>query len=491
MTYHVAVDIGASSGRLILTSIKNNKLHLEEVHRFPNGFSKKDGQDVWNIDGLLTEILIGLSHIKEKGINSCTLGIDTWAVDYVLIDKNGNRLREAVSYRDSRTIGVMEQVASKIKKEDIYQKTGIQFQSFNSIYQLYTESAEILAQTKHILMIPDYLGYRLTGNAVTEFTNATTTQLVNWQTKEFDKDLLHIIGVKPEQFAPIAQPGDVLGAILPRWHEQYDLPTCEVIVAPTHDTASAVVGTPGIGEDWAFLSSGTWSLLGVENKNVIVSKEAMDANYTNEGGAYHTYRFLKNIMGLWLIQEVKRHLQADISFATLIEEAEKYEPYQWFIPVSDDRFLNPNNMIKELQAYCQETNQTIPTSAGELARCVFDNLAISYRLAIDELEALTGNTLKQLIIVGGGSNNQLLNQLTADMTRKTVITGPSEATAVGNIATQLITTKVVQDLAEARELIKKSFDNHTYTPNIQFNADTILKKYTEVISHGQIHSTTI
>lgn len=491
MTYHVAVDIGASSGRLILASIQNNKLCLEEAHRFTNSFSKKNGQDVWNTDSLLTEILIGLSYIKSKGIERCTLGIDTWAVDYVLLSQNGNPLREAISYRDSRTNGIIDKVTSNITKESIYQKTGIQFQPFNSIYQLYTESANLLEQTKYILMIPDYLGYCLTGKAVTEFTNATTTQLVNWHTKEFDTDLLNIIGIKPEQFAPMAQPGDILGTILPKWYKQYDLPKCEVIVAATHDTASSVVGTPGMGSDWAFLSSGTWSLLGVENKNVIATKDAMMANYTNEGGAYETYRFLKNIMGLWLIQELKRNLNNDMTFADLVKEAEQYEPYKWFVDVSHQRFLNPPNMIEELQAYCGETNQSIPTTAGELTRCVIDNLAISYRLAMDQLEALTGKVFKQLIIGGGGSQNKLLNQLTADMIGKTVITGPSEATAVGNIVTHLITKNVISNIEEARILIKNSFESHTYLPSTTFDANNILKQYREVTSNGQTNSTTI
>lgn len=484
MKYHVAVDIGASSGRLILASIENGKLQLEEVHRFPNGFHKKNEHDVWNIDGLLKEILIGLSHIKAKGIDACTLGIDTWAVDYVLVGDNGNRLLDAISYRDNRTTGIIEKVASKISKEEIYQKTGIQFQPFNSIYQLYTESTEVLEKAKWILMIPDYLGYCLTGEAITEFTNATTTQLLNWETKEFDKDLLSVVGVRPEQFAPIAQPGDILGTISSKWDAEYDLPECEVIVAPTHDTASAVIGAPGSGERWAFLSSGTWSLLGAENIKVITKKEAMDANYTNEGGAYGTYRFLKNIMGLWLIQEVKRHLDTELSFAQLVKEAENHEPYQWFIDVTDDRFLNPFNMIKELQAYCRETNQSIPMTAGELARCIFDNLAIYYRLAMDELEEITAKEYEQLLIVGGGVQNRLLNQLTADMTNKIVITGPSEATAVGNLATQLITTNAVGDLAEARELIKYSFDSITFIPKENFDADDILRKYKEATLHG-------
>lgn len=356
--------------------------------------------------------------MKALGYDCCTVGIDTWAVDYVLLDEKGSRLREVISYRDKRTENTMEKLAQTISKETIYQKTGIQFQPFNTIYQLYEEDQELLRKTEQILMVPDYLGYCLTGKAAAEITNASTTQLLNALTGKFDLELLEAVSVKEQQFPPLTEPGQELGMLRNDWFPGYDLPACRVITVATHDTASAVLAAPGINNDWAYISSGTWSLIGIENEAPIINKLALKNNYTNERGANNTIRFLKNIIGMWMIQEVRKQLREDYNFQQLAEEAGKTKPFQQFINLNDDRFLYPHDMIKEIQHYCRETFQQIPHTAGELACCIYSNLAIIYAIAISELETITGKNIQQLHIIGGGAQNDFLNQLTADMSGK-------------------------------------------------------------------------
>lgn len=486
---YVAVDIGASSGRLILGEIKNGKLQIKEVSRFANGFTNEEGTCYWDLDHLLNQILLGLQKIKSMGYEQCVLGIDTWAVDYVLVDENGKRLREAVSYRDDRTMNTINIITKQRSKKEIYQKTGIQFQPFNTIYQLYEEDQKLLSAANTILMIPDYLGYCLTGVAVTEETNGSTTQLLNIHEHQFDSDLLALISVKKEQFARLVEPGTKLGTLKKEWFPSYDLPDVQVIAVASHDTASAIVGTPGVGNDWAYLSSGTWSLLGIENNKPIVKDEALQGNYTNEWGAFKTVRFLKNIMGMWLIQEVRRILPINYTFPQLVEEAKKVNAFKQFVNFNDERFLNPDNMIEEIQSYCRSTNQEIPISPGELANCIYNNLAIIYAIAIDELEKITGKKIERLHIVGGGSNNEWLNQLTANLSGRTVLAGPSEATAIGNVMMQMITTEEVTDLFAARNLIRHSFQIHVYQPEA-INRMAIINQYKEVVNSDYTTSST-
>ncbi|MBS4224278.1 rhamnulokinase [Lederbergia citrea] len=461
---HIAVDIGASSGRLVAGEIKENKLQIKEIHRFANGFTEKEGRLYWDIDHLLVEIVNGLAVAKSIGYEACTVGIDTWGVDYVLVGKNGNRLQEVVSYRDKRTEKTIEKIIKHIPKKLMYKKTGLHFLPFNTIYQLFEENPTLIRETDKILMVPDYLGYRLTGNMVMEETIASTMQLLNIDKRDFDDELLNIISVKKEQFPDFAEPGQELGWLKKDWFPAYDLPDCKLVTVASHDTASAVAGTPGIGEDWSYLSSGTWSLLGIETSQPVISELSQEENYTNEWGAFQTYRFLKNIMGMWIIQEVRKGLPKNYHYSQLVEEAKKVERFQQFINFNDDRFLNPANMAAEIQAYCKETNQPIPETAGEFAGCVYDNLAIIYAIAILDLEKITGKKIECLHIVGGGAQNELLNQLTADVSGKTVYAGPSEATAIGNLILQMIAVGEIEDLRAGRQLIQKSFDIKEYMP---------------------------
>ncbi|QHH21397.1 rhamnulokinase [Bacillus subtilis] len=477
---YTAIDIGASSGRIMVGELDEGKLDIQEIHRFANGFSQRDGHCFWDIDHLLKQILQGLQKVKTLGYEHCTVGIDTWAVDYVLLDEKGDRLREAISYRDRRTDHTIDKLEHTLSKAAIYQKTGIQFQPFNTIYQLYEEDRELLKKTDKIMMVPDYLGYCLTGKAVTEITNASTTQLLNASTGNLDPELLEAVSVQGQQFAPLTEPGCELGKLRNEWFPDYDLPACKVMTVATHDTASAVIAAPGVNDGWAYISSGTWSLIGIENKTPIITDLALENNYTNERGANNTIRFLKNIIGMWVIQEVRQQLQADYSFQQLAEEAEKTEPFQQFINLNDKRFLNPENMIKEIQHYCRQTRQKIPRTAGELACCIYSNLAIIYAIAIKELETITEKPIEQFHIIGGGARNDFLNQLTADMSGKAVYAGPIEATATGNLLMQMIAAKEVKDIKEARQVVRNSFSIKVFTPK-DIDRSTIIQSFQQTV----------
>lgn len=481
MTYHIAVDIGASSGRLVLGQLVDGSLRLAELHRFSNGFTEQDGSCFWKIDYLFDEIIKGLHQAKLRGIHECTLGIDTWAVDYVLLDAEGKRMNEVYAYRDRRTDGVMEEVGRLLPPEKVYAKTGIQQLPFNTLYQLYAHDRAELAAADQILLVPDYLYYRLGGSRMNEVTNASTTQLLNLGARDFDAELLAFLGLRREQFAPLTEPGEDLGFIKPELRAEYDLPECRLICVATHDTASAVLGTPMPEvRSTAYISSGTWSLLGVELDHPINDNRAMDANYTNEWGAYGTYRFLKNIMGLWLIQEVRRLDGNRYSFAELAEQAEACEGFRSLIPCNHPRFLNPDDMIQEIRQACGESGQPVPQTAGELARCILDSLALSYRSYLAELEELTGECLEVLQIVGGGANNGLLCQLTADVTGREVQAGPTESTALGNLAVQMIGTGKLAGIQEARRVIGNSVPVKTYLPRPVPRLEPLLVRWAQL-----------
>jgi rhamnulokinase len=485
MKKHIAVDIGASSGRLVAGWKQDGKIQLEEIYRFENEIKGKNGSCFWSIEKLFNEIVNGLKKAKEKGIEECTLGIDTWGVDYALIDAKGNRIQEVYAYRDERTKTAIQDISPKVSLEELYKKIGIQFLCFNTLFQLYVHDKEELAKAYKILLVPDYLYYRLTGIFISEKTNASTTQLLNLETKEYDEELLKLIGVKREQFATLVEPGEVIGPILEPLRKEYDLPRCELICVASHDTASAVLGVPGVEEHFAYLCSGTWSLMGVENMIPIATKESFCKNFTNEWGAYGTYRFLKNIMGLWLIQEVRRNLGNKLSFAELVSEASKISPFKFLIHCNDDCFLKPENMVLEVQNYCRNTGQLVPTTAGEFARCIFDSLALTYRKTLGEISSITGHPVNCLHIVGGGVQNELLCQLTADVVEIPVVAGPVESTALGNIVVQMISTGELRNLKEARNMIMNSFAIKTYQPAVITNLDEVYHSFNQLVSMGK------
>lgn len=479
---YVAVDIGASSGRLMLAKVNSNQqIQLEEIHRFKNGFKKTDGHDRWNIDYLIHEILTGLEKVKAAGYAKVYLGIDTWAVDYVLVGKDGNKLSNPISYRDGRTSNAINNLTSDLSKDELYKKTGIQFLDFNTLYQLYEEDHQLLKNTDKIMMIPDYIGYVLTGKVVTEVTNASTTQMLNLRAGLFDHDLLTKVNVNDDQFADLVEAGTLLGFVSENWMENFDLPVTEVITVATHDTASAVVGTPGEGDDWAFLSSGTWSLLGKELNTPENGQLAFQNNYTNEWGAYGTYRFLKNIMGLWMAQCVKRCYGNQYNFSVLASLAAKEQPVQQFIDVNDDRFVNPNNMIEEIQHYCQDTQQIVPETPGQVMMAIYANLALFYANEVQQLNSILSCHLKTLNIVGGGSNIALLNQMTSTLANIQVVAGPNEATAIGNALVQMISTGEVENIKLGRKMIGRSFELKCFVPETGLY-DGVLQRYQDFLN---------
>ncbi|OWA37589.1 rhamnulokinase [Saccharibacillus sp. O16] len=486
MRHAIAIDIGASSGRLVAASWAGNKLELTELHRFGNAFMEYEGHDYWDMDKLFAEILVGLKKAKASGIRSCTLGVDTWGVDYVLLDEQGQRIHNVYAYRDRRTVGAADRFHQEhLDRTTVYARTGIQELSFNTLYQLYVHDPEQLKQTKQILLAADYLYYRLTGQLINEVTNASTTQLLNLATREFDGELLQILGLQRQQFAKLTEPGTILGGLRAELEDSGEYPECTIVAAPTHDTASAVVGVPAVtGRPWAYISSGTWSLLGTELKEPRSGAAEHQANYTNEWGAYGTFRFLKNIMGLWMVQEVRRESGAAYSFGELAEHARHEAPFRSLVPCNNERFLNPSSMTEEIRAFCRESGQAVPDTPARLARCIFDSLALTYLDAMRELERLTNQRYEVLHIVGGGANNRLLSQLTADLLNVEVHMGPSEATAIGNIMVQLIASGELSDLEAARQTLAASFPPEVCSPNPIAGASDLLDRW-HMLTHPQ------
>lgn len=466
--YYLAIDIGASSGRHILSHMENGKLILEEVHRFPNGLHEKDGEKCWDYEALFNEIKTGLKKCKEIGKIPASVGIDTWGVDFVLLDENDKVLGNTVGYRDDRTQGMDEEVYKIIPHEQLYLRTGIQKAIFNTIYQLMAVKKghpEYLEQAKTFLMVPDYFHYLLSGKKSNEYTEASTSQLLNPQTKEWDKELIEMLGIPSDMFLPISVPGTVLGDLTKELQAELGF-NCKVVLPATHDTGSAVLAVPSNNPDTVYISSGTWSLMGVERMEADCSLESMAHNFTNEGGYQYRFRYLKNIMGLWMIQSVKKELKEeqgiDISFGELCAEAAK-QSITSLVDCNDGRFLAPKNMTKEVQVACEESGQQVPQTPAEIASVIYNSLAKCYAETIEEIQEITGKTYDSISVVGGGANAEYLNQLTAKYTGRTVFAGPTEATAIGNLMVQMMVGGELTDLNSARDCVFASFDVKTYT----------------------------
>ena len=461
--YYLAVDIGASSGRHMLASMKDGKMQLEEVYRFPNGMDNKNGTLCWDVDRLITEIKNGLKKCKEIGKIPVSMGIDTWGVDYVLLDKDDNILGDTVGYRDSRTEGMDEKVYEVIPQDDLYARTGIQKQIFNTIYQLMAvkeSHPEYLEQAETILMIPDYFNFLLTGVKMNEYTEATTGQLISPKTNDWDYELIDMLGYNSRMFRPVSMPGTVVGDFTEEVQKEVGF-NCTVVLPATHDTGSAVLAVPTNDDDAVYISSGTWSLMGIERKEADCSMESMKANFTNEGGYDHRFRYLKNIMGLWMIQSVKKEFTEDLSFAEICEMASK-ETIPSIVDCNDDCFLAPRSMIEAVQKFCRDTDQPVPETVGEISSVIYNSLAKCYGDTVEEIEAITGKKYSTIYVVGGGSNAGYLNELTAKYTGRKVSAGPSEATAIGNIIVQMLHDGVFASLPEARTCVKESFDVKMY-----------------------------
>ena len=475
MTYYLAIDIGASSGRHILGHLEDGKLVLEEIFRFDNLQVRKDGHDCWDMENLWKGVLGGLKACGAAGKIPVTLGIDTWGVDYVLLDEEDRILGNPVAYRDARTEGMDAVVSEIIPPEELYARTGIQKVSFNTIYQLTAqkrEAPEQLAKAKRFLMMTEYLNFLLTGVKQNEYTNNSTTALIHAESKTWDKELIARLGLPVEIFGEPAMPGTLLGGLKPEIQKEVGF-DCQVILPATHDTGSAFLAVPARDDNAVYLSSGTWSLLGVENDRPITSKESWEANFTNEGGAWYRFRYLKNIMGLWMIQSIRRELNGVAyvqgkeqrkeaakkwSFPELIEEAKKAEDFPSVVDVNLDCFLAPESMIDAIQKECARTGQPVPESVGELMQCVYTSLSLCYRDAIETLQKMTGKRYTSINIVGGGCQDSYLNQRTAEATGLTVFAGPIEGTAIGNLMVQMIAAGELADLPDARAAIVRSFE---------------------------------
>ena len=461
--YFLAIDIGASSGRHILGTVENNKIVLEEIYRFWNGMDNIDGSLCWDVDRLFGEILTGMKKCKEIGKIPVSVGIDTWGVDFVLLDKEEKIVGKAVGYRDHRTTGMDQEVYKLISEEDLYARTGIQKAIYNTIYQLMAvkkQHPEHLEQAEALLMIPDYFHYKLCGKKVQEYSEATTSQLLNPYTKDWDDELIELLGFPRKIFQQIQMPGTAIGSLTEAVRKEvgYD---CQVVLPPTHDTASAVMAIPSNEENTCYISSGTWSLMGVERNEPDCSKKSKEANFTNEGGYNGKITYLANIMGLWMIQSVRNQLAPDMSYGELCAQASR-EKISTIVDCQDDSFLSPDDMVEAIKSYCCKTNQQVPETLPELASVIYNSLAKCYGEKLEEIQKLTGVKYDRINIIGGGSNAVYLNQLTATYTGTAVHAGPGEATAIGNILAQMLQAGVFTSLQEARRSVADSFAVEIY-----------------------------
>ena len=471
---YLAVDLGAESGRVMAGIWNGSKLRLEEVHRFATGGTMLGESLRWNVLRLWGEIESGLTIAGKKyGKQIVSVGADTWGVDFVLLNKQDEILGQPYHYRDARTRGALSRTFKKVPRAEIYAQTGLQFMELNSLYQLLAwqeRSPAILEATDTLLFMPDFFHWAMCGAKRAEFTIASTSQFVDPLKRDWSLPLLKQLGL-PTHFLPkIVQPGTTLGTFRTSLAERTGLTGVKVVAPPSHDTASAIAGVPTANTgkaNWAYISSGTWSLMGVEVKKAILTPRALELNMTNEGGIDRTYRLLKNIMGLWLVQQCKRSFDAagkKYDYAQLAALAALAKPLRSVVNLNDPRFLNPPDMPKAIQDFCRETKQPVPKTPGELVRCAYESLALKYRETLASLEELTGEPVEVIHIVGGGSLSGLLNQFTADACQRLVVTGPVEATAMGNILTQIRADGELGSLGEMREIVRKSSGVERYKP---------------------------
>ena len=499
--YFFAVDLGATSGRTIIGSISEGKFSLEEVTRFPNNLIEQGGHFYWDIYALYFEIIRGLKEVAQRGLSITSIGIDTWGVDFVFIGDDGAILRNPRAYRDPITFDAMnDYLAHVVSKREVYDITGIQLMNFNSIFQLYAmrrEQNSALQAAKKILFMPDALSWMLTGNEVCEYTIASTSQLLDPRTKQLDERLLASVGLSRSKFGRMVQPGTVIGVLTDEVQRLTGLGPVPVIAVAGHDTGSAVAAVPAKDEQFAYLSSGTWSLMGIETKDAIINDLSYERNFTNEGGVEGTTRFLKNICGMWLYERCRKEWPKEVrqlSHPELQGSAMQVEAFRSIINPDDALFANPASMIEAIQTYCCKTNQPVPKTPAEICRCIFDSLALRYKQVFQwlmEFRGVQGNLspltshpspLNDVVlhIIGGGSLNKYLNQFTANATGVTVLAGPQEGTAIGNIMLQAKAAGLVKDIWQMREIIANSLELVRYEPQDKDVWDKAFEKYLQI-----------
>lgn len=464
-----AVDLGATSGRTILGTVCKDKIALTELTRFPNNIIETGGHYYWDIYALYNEIIKGLQKVARENIQIQSIGIDTWGVDFVMFGKDGAILRTPYCYRDPHTVGALEEYFTHVPKERVYDITGIQFMNFNSLFQLSTlrrNGCSALEAADKILFMPDALSYLLTGQMVTEYTIASTSQMLNPRTKRFEKELLDVVGVREEQFGRFVFPGEKIGVLSEEVQRMTGLGAVPVIAVAGHDTASAVAAVPARDERFAYLSSGTWSLMGIEVKDAIINKESYEKNFTNEGGVEGTTRFLKNICGMWLLERCRKEWEAtnNYSYTELIDAALAVPAFRSIINPDAPCFANPSSMVEAIRMYCEKTGQPKPETYGELTRCIFDSLALRYRQVFGYLQSMAPFCIDRLHVIGGGSRNNLLNQFTCNAVGVPVTAGPSEGTALGNIMLQAKAFGLVGTMQEMRDMIASSIELAEFLP---------------------------
>ncbi len=468
--HFLAVDLGATSGRTILGTVAGGKLEMKELTRFPNQILQVHNHFHWNILSLFENIKAGLAAARQEGVEITSIGIDTWGVDFALIGKDGSLMGAPYAYRDPHTAGMPEKFFEIVSREKVYDLTGIQVMNFNSLYQLFSlkqADNSILEATTEILFMPDALAYLLTGNKVVEYTIASTSQILNPRTKQFEAQLLEAAGVSPSILGEIVMPGHVVGTLTDALAEESELGKVPVIAVAGHDTASAVAAVPAENERFAYLSSGTWSLMGIEVKDAIINEETYALNFTNEGGIEGTTRFLKNITGMWLLEQcLKEWKKEGITYAyeKLVKMTETAPAFQSIIDPDDASFANPASMTKAIVAFCEATGQKAPSNHAEFVRCIFESLSLKYKYVLGKLKSLAPFEIEKLHVIGGGSKNPLLNQWTANAIGMPVVAGPSEATAFGNIMIQAKAAGCVDSLQEMRQIIRESISLDEFYP---------------------------
>ena len=484
--YFFAVDLGATSGRTIIGGLNDGKIELEELTRFDNNLIEVNGHFYWDIYALYFEIIKGLKTAKKQNLNITSIGIDTWGVDFVCVAEDGS-ISQPIAYRDPHTFDAMEDYLENVMpKEKVYGVTGIQFMNFNSIFQLYAmkrSGNSALKNAQKILFMPDALSYMLTGNMVCEYTIASTAQLLDPRTKQLDPRLLASLGLTQSKFGRMVNPGDLVGTLTDAIQKETGLGAIPVVAVAGHDTGSAVAAVPAKDEKFAYLSSGTWSLMGIETKEAIINKVSYDRNFTNEGGIEGTTRFLKNICGMWLYERCRKEwTDAPKSHPELIAEAMKQPAFQSIINPDDAMFANPVSMVEAIQSYCEQTGQHVPQGYAETCRCIFESLALRYRQVFSYLSEMASFSINVLHIIGGGSLNNDLNQFTSNSLGVEVLAGPQEGTALGNIMVQAKAAGEVKDLWDMRRVIANSLELKKFTPKDMEEWDVAYKKFLEIVA---------
>jgi len=486
-THYLACDLGAESGRLMFGSLDRGKITLEEVHRFPNGPVKVAGGLHWNMEALFDELRAGLRKAAARQMPIASFSADSWGVDYILYGEDGEVMPPVWHYRDGRTARGVANATKRVDWPTIYSETGIQFMALNTIYQLAAEPPERLADAKQLLLIGDAFNHYCCGVAKNEVSLASTTQLYNPRTKTWSRKLLGLLGWREDMFGPIVPSGSKLGKLKKELAAETGLPEIEVIASCSHDTGAAVAAVPAGGGHWAYLSSGTWSLMGVEWPHPIITDQGREANFTNEIGFGGSVRLLKNIVGLWLVQECRRDWAArgrEYDYATLTQLASEAKPFDSLINPADPRLVSPDDMPARIAALCRETGQPVPESPGAFVRCALESLALLYRVTLRQLERVIGRKIERLNIVGGGSKNLLLNQFAANALQIPVIAGPAECTALGNILVQAIAQDHLPSLAAAREVVRNSFEVQSIAPQAKAEWDSAFTRFEKLVKRA-------